>query len=190
MVHKNDTRQNIITAASHLFQMRGYHGTGLNDIVKESGAPKGSLYYHFPQGKEQIALEAIRQIDEKIQQEIQAELDEVDDPILAIQTFLKHLAKKIFEKDTLYFSIGILALENSSMDNPLRKACSEAFNAWKNINEKKLIKGGFDQKHARELSDIVHLMVAGASILSLTNNDGSSLVMVAEKIPLLANNKL
>jgi len=190
MNHKNATRQNIIIAASRLFQMHGYHGTGLNDIVKESGAPKGSLYYHFPQGKEQIALEAIRQIDEKVQQEIQARLNEVDDPILAIQAFLKHLAKSFFEKDELIFSISVLALENSLMDNPLRKACTEAFTAWQNIFEKKLIKGGFDQKQARELSIIIHLMIEGANILSLINNDGSPFVMIAGKIPSLANNKI
>ncbi len=41
-------RQPIIRAAVALFRQRGYSATGLNDIVDSSGAPKGSLYHHFP----------------------------------------------------------------------------------------------------------------------------------------------
>ncbi|PWR22309.1 TetR/AcrR family transcriptional regulator [Zavarzinia compransoris] len=54
-------REEIIRAASRLLRKRGYAATGLNDILAESGAPKGSLYHYFPEGKEQLAEEAIRQ---------------------------------------------------------------------------------------------------------------------------------
>jgi TetR/AcrR family transcriptional repressor of lmrAB and yxaGH operons len=52
-------RAAIIAAASRLFRRQGYAGTGVNDIVALSGAPKGSLYHYFPKGKEQIAEEAV-----------------------------------------------------------------------------------------------------------------------------------
>lgn len=37
-----DSREKILSAATRLFQLQGYYGTGLNQIIKESGAPKGS----------------------------------------------------------------------------------------------------------------------------------------------------
>ena len=43
-------------AAQQLFRKRGYHGTGLNDILELAQAPKGSMYHHFPGGKEQIGV--------------------------------------------------------------------------------------------------------------------------------------
>ena len=52
-------RNSIIASAIRLFRQRGYAATGLNDILKHSGAPKGSLYHYFPGGKEQLGEEAV-----------------------------------------------------------------------------------------------------------------------------------
>ena len=49
-------RQPIINAAVTLFRRQGFARTGLNDIVDVSGAPKGSLYHYFPDGKSSIAV--------------------------------------------------------------------------------------------------------------------------------------
>ena len=45
-------KNRILITAARLFQQQGYHATGLNQIVVESGTPKGSLYYYYPGGKE------------------------------------------------------------------------------------------------------------------------------------------
>lgn len=53
------TRERILRAAIRLFQQRGYHGTGLSEILADAEAPKGSLYHHFPLGKAQLGVAAI-----------------------------------------------------------------------------------------------------------------------------------
>ncbi|WP_249712600.1 TetR/AcrR family transcriptional regulator, partial [Bacillus cereus] len=45
-----DSREKILAASTRLFQLQGYYGTGLNQIIKERSAPKCSHYYHFPDG--------------------------------------------------------------------------------------------------------------------------------------------
>ncbi|NRY56442.1 TetR/AcrR family transcriptional regulator [Clostridium acetobutylicum] len=60
MKHKNDSREKILIAAAHLFQTKGFNATGLNEILKEKWFPKRFLYYYFPNGKEELALEAIK----------------------------------------------------------------------------------------------------------------------------------
>jgi len=54
-----DARINAIRTAERLFRTQGYAATGLIQIIQESGAPKGSFYFHFPGGKRQLALEVI-----------------------------------------------------------------------------------------------------------------------------------
>jgi TetR/AcrR family transcriptional regulator, lmrAB and yxaGH operons repressor len=57
-----DTRARIVGAALRLFRKRGYHGAGLSDILELAQAPKGSLYHHFPKGKEQIGVAVVGEI--------------------------------------------------------------------------------------------------------------------------------
>jgi len=59
MTGKTEARARAIDTAQRLFRIQGYTATGLTQILAESGAPKGSFYFHFPRGKAQLAEEAI-----------------------------------------------------------------------------------------------------------------------------------
>lgn len=52
-----DTRERMIAAATELFRERGYDGSGFRDVVERAGAPRGSIYHHFPGGKTELAVE-------------------------------------------------------------------------------------------------------------------------------------
>ncbi|WAJ46519.1 TetR/AcrR family transcriptional regulator [Mycobacterium sp. Aquia_216] len=57
MPKRSDSKDRMIAAARRLFREHGYFGTALSDVVAESSAPRGSLYFHFPRGKEELATE-------------------------------------------------------------------------------------------------------------------------------------
>jgi len=61
MPRRSDSRDRMIAAARRLFRAHGYFGTALSDVVAESAAPRGSLYFHFPGGKEELATEVALQ---------------------------------------------------------------------------------------------------------------------------------
>jgi TetR/AcrR family transcriptional regulator, lmrAB and yxaGH operons repressor len=61
-----------------LLERQGYNATGLNQIVAESGAPKGSLYYYFPDGKEQIGAETLLWSGEHMAERIRAGLSKIE----------------------------------------------------------------------------------------------------------------
>lgn len=56
---KTDHKANLTYAAITLFRRQGYAATGLQQILAESQAPKGSLYHYFPGGKEELGAAAI-----------------------------------------------------------------------------------------------------------------------------------
>jgi AcrR family transcriptional regulator len=58
MPRHQDSRKRIVEAALRLFATRGYHNTGIADILRESGCKKGTLYYYFS-SKEELGYAAI-----------------------------------------------------------------------------------------------------------------------------------
>src|ERR1700733_6465539 len=58
MAQRSDAKQRMVQAARQLIRERGYHATAISDVLERSGAPRGSVYFHFPGGKPQLAMEA------------------------------------------------------------------------------------------------------------------------------------
>jgi TetR/AcrR family transcriptional regulator, transcriptional repressor for nem operon len=53
------TKQRIADAALEQFQLKGYNGTSVQDLVNAAQAPKGTFYNHFA-SKEDLAAETVR----------------------------------------------------------------------------------------------------------------------------------
>ena len=74
MPKKTDSKERMVAAARRLFREHGYLGTALSDVVTESAAPRGSIYFHFPGGKEELAVAAITYAGEELAYAIEATL--------------------------------------------------------------------------------------------------------------------
>lgn len=186
MKSKTDSRNKILLTASRLFLKQGYHATGLNQIIKESGSPKGSLYYYFPSGKEELAVEAVKLTGSFIQQKIKEFLDEIDDPIESLQAFVYKIAREINDlTEVVPYTVSLLALETALISEPIRENCKNAFEAWEKGFSEKLVKGGFSKEKADELGIIIQVMIEGALISSLTKRDMTPLNHIAKHIPVL-----
>jgi len=61
-----DSRASMVRSAASLIRTRGVNATSFSEVLADSGAPRGSIYYHFPQGKEQLAEDAIRWTSERV----------------------------------------------------------------------------------------------------------------------------
>lgn len=62
----SDSRASMVRSAAALIRRRGVSATSLSDVLAESGAPRGSIYFHFPEGKEQLASDAIRWTSDRV----------------------------------------------------------------------------------------------------------------------------
>ena len=89
MAKSSDSKEKTLIAAAQLFCRRGYHGTALQDILAASGAPRGSLYFHFPRGKEEIAEGAVALGDKAVR----AFIAQVATASRSAETFAINLAR-------------------------------------------------------------------------------------------------
>lgn len=72
MPRTTDAREKALLTAERLFRIQGYAATGLTQILEESGAPKGSFYFHFPGGKEQMAREVLQAYGARVEAAIRS----------------------------------------------------------------------------------------------------------------------
>ena len=109
----------------------GLRGTGIKQIVTEAQAPFGSLYHHFPGGKEQLGAEAIRASGAMYEQLIPAMFDPAPDPPSAVRDVFAGAASTCAETDYAdACPIATVSLEVSSTSETMRDACAEVFESW------------------------------------------------------------
>ena len=176
----NTTRDQIIQATCDLLENQGYHATGLNEIVKESGAPKGSIYYYFPGGKEDIAAESVLFAGRAVAERIRTQLAEKDDPAEAVQTLLETIAHYV---EVSGFRSGgpwtIVASETATSSEKLNLICREAYGLMLQAFEEKFLSAGFSLERAANLAWVVTSSSEGGIILSRTYHSGDPLRRVA-----------
>lgn len=125
------TRERILYAAAELFRRRGYAGTGLKQIVAEARAPFGSLYHHFPGGKQQLADEVIRTGGAFFQEVATTAYDEHDTPEESIRAVFRGAAATLEATDFQdACPIETVALEVASTNEALRLATAAVFEQW------------------------------------------------------------
>ena len=176
----------LIETASRLFRLRGYCGVGLNEIIEESGVPKGSLYYYFPQGKEQLAIAAIDNTKSLVMEDINAIFSDFADPIKAFQAYVYELSRVFGDGGTPIGSpIGAIAGEKHSTSEPIRLACESTFKDWQSVYTEKFVEAGYSKQESASLAIVFHALTEGGILLALTNKSGNPLKTIAEQIPLL-----
>ncbi len=163
------TREQIIQTTCTLLETQGYYATGLNQIVEESGAPKGSLYYYFPDGKEGLTAEAIERTGRAVAGRIHASLAEIDAPGEAVAAFFRTIGGYVRASD---FKAGgpitTVALETAGRSERLSQACAEAYRLWQGEFRAKLVAGGMDEARAARLASLIIAALEGAIVLSRT----------------------
>ncbi|MEN9938880.1 MAG: putative HTH-type transcriptional regulator YxaF [Chloroflexota bacterium] len=181
------TREAFIETTARLLETQGYFATGLNQIVAESGAPKGSLYYYFPDGKEGLTVEVIERVSATIADHIRVNLAVTEDPAEAIDGFLRMMARAVEATNCQGGGpIATVALETSAVSERLRAACREAYRSWQGVFAEKLVAGGWRPEQATGLAGLIIAAIEGAIILCRTERSAVPLERVADELrPLL-----
>jgi AcrR family transcriptional regulator len=177
------TRDRIVTASAELFRVQGYNGTGVKQIVTEAKAPFGSLYHFFPGGKEQLGAEVIRWSGGMYGQLLPVIFDPAPDLVTAVENFFDGAAWHLRETDYEdACPIATVALEVSSVSEPLREACAEVFESWVDAAARRFADAGIDAERARELAITMFAALEGAFVLCRALRDTEPLAIAGRQV--------
>ncbi len=176
-------RQPIINAAVMLFRRQGYGGTGLNDIVEESGAPKGSLYHYFPAGKSSIAAAAVEEAGRRVAETVTALAGETRSTGELMRAHARLLAgwlRKSGFRDGC--PITTVLLELAPRDRAVAQAGRSAYASRLGILTDKLLADGFSPARAVRLAGLCVSAIQGALIQARVERSGAPIETTASEL--------
>jgi TetR/AcrR family transcriptional repressor of lmrAB and yxaGH operons len=153
----------MIEAAIDLMRGSGLSGAGINEIVRASGAPKGSVYHHFPAGKQQIVAEALSDYSVRVMSFIDAALASRESAVDKLAALFSAFGRR-FEAGSFRRScaFGAVCLDLDEDLDGLRGLIAEAFDDWARLIARHFDLG--DARRTRSFAGLVLTAIEGAYV--------------------------
>ncbi|MFI9051553.1 TetR/AcrR family transcriptional regulator [Streptomyces sp. NPDC053427] len=177
-----ETRDRLLDATQDLIETGGYSGAGLNQVIALSGAPRGSLYFHFPAGKDQLVGESVRRAGQAIGDAFAGLAASSPSVAEFAEGVLRHLGDRLEESGWRRgCPVATVALETAATSDPLQEACSGVYSAWEAALRARLD----GHPDADDLAVTILALVEGALLLAKAHRSREPLHRVARQIAAL-----
>jgi TetR/AcrR family transcriptional regulator, lmrAB and yxaGH operons repressor len=173
----------LVETAATLFRRQGYAATGLNQILDEAGVKAGSLYHHFPQGKQQLAAAVVDGAGADIERLLRRLLASGRSVADIVDRWIDLLAAGLAGDQRDGCPIEPIATESVNGSPLVRAASARAFRGWCAAIEERLRADGWreagpennPQRNPENVAVAVISLIEGALILSRIAGDPAAL---------------
>jgi TetR/AcrR family transcriptional repressor of lmrAB and yxaGH operons len=174
-------RAALISNTARLLRRRGYAATGLTEILGAADATNGSLYHHFPGGKEDLALAALAASSRAVEDALRIALDDDPDVSSALRHWLDGPIAALQADPRDGCPVAPVALESTSSSEALRAAAATAFSRWRVLIEAALARTHEEAIAARK-ARVVLAAIEGALLLDRTAQSTEHLTALRDEI--------
>lgn len=182
------TRERILTATNELFRRNGFNGTSIKQITTAADVTVGSLYHFFPNGKDELAREAIETSGFAYGQLFEIMADEAATLADAITDFFNGAAEVLESSDFIDICpIGTVGREVASTNDSLRQATWTVFSSWVDAVAARFEGAGLAGPRARELGTTVVAALEGGFMLARAARDTAPLLAIGTAVRLLVD---
>jgi TetR/AcrR family transcriptional repressor of lmrAB and yxaGH operons len=166
---RTDTRKDMVRAGARLLAANGYEATALLDVVEAAGASRGSIYFHFPGGKRELALESLTYSTGRALERSAGAIQHSTTTSEVIRRTGDVLAKSL---ESSGFEMGCpvatVALETANTDEAIRSLSADFFASWRSLYVGSLLRDGFDPDRAQRLATLIVAVFEGGLLLART----------------------
>ncbi|MGH0033809.1 MAG: TetR/AcrR family transcriptional regulator [Myxococcota bacterium] len=167
MARASQHKENLLHTAVRLFRRQGYASTGLQQILAESGAPKGSLYHYFPGGKEAIGAEAVALAGRLVAETLETLAKQHRSAKTFVRAYCRQYADWMEESGFQSgCPIATTLLEEAPRSAPITAAGRAAIDSWIAIIGEVYARAGASPVEAKRQARFTISALEGALILS------------------------
>jgi TetR/AcrR family transcriptional repressor of lmrAB and yxaGH operons len=176
-----DSRTKMVRSAASLIASRGVSATSFADVVSDSGAPRGSIYHHFPDGKRQLAEDAIRWTSERVLSHQRAFPGGTPAEVLRRFIDMWRAVVKASAGAAGCVVAGV-AVDTTPEDDELLEIVRSTFRSWVALLAEQLEAAGIPARRAGPIAMATLAGMEGALILCRAEGNGKPLDAVAEEL--------
>lgn len=158
-----EMKQRMVEGAVRLLAMRGLQATSFSEVLELTGAPRGSVYHHFPEGKEQLVREALALAAAKSVQLLERKAG-ASAP--EITEFFLNLWRELLSRSNFQAGCAVLAVTVAADSPVLLDEAAAAFRVWRNRLSELLDAGGLGPSSAAGFATTLIAACEGAVVLS------------------------
>jgi TetR/AcrR family transcriptional regulator, lmrAB and yxaGH operons repressor len=180
----SDSRKKMVQSAAALIGSQGMNATSFSDVLADSGAPRGSIYFHFPGGKRELAKDAIRWTSDQVIAHMQASPGRSASEVL--EHFVALFQHVVGATDgAAGCAVAGVTIDVPASDEELLTEARAAFHVWTALLSEQLIAVGLASERAQGIATIAVASVEGALILCRAEGGTAPLDAVALQLQVL-----
>ncbi|WP_082135517.1 TetR/AcrR family transcriptional regulator [Mycobacterium sp. EPa45] len=185
---RSSTRTKMLVAAAEVLRERGAAGVTVDEVLARSGAPRGSVYHHFPEGRRQILREAL----EYAGYAISSTIDEAacENAGVLLRRYVEMWEDALITSDyTAGCPVLAAAVGSGDDEQQLTAVAGEIFGRWREASRQAYLREGFDEADASALADTTLAAMEGAVVLCRSVRSLQPLHSVAAQLEFLIKAK-
>lgn len=175
MPRPDRSRAALLESAALLFRRQGYAATGVNQILESADVKAGSLYHHFPDGKQQLAAAVVDVVGGDIERRLRSFLGSDLAVADIIDAWIDLMSVGLSSDRRDGCPVEPIATESVNASAQVRDASARAFGGWCSAVADRLRSDGWPADDAQQTALAVIALLEGALILSRIAGDAAAL---------------
>lgn len=177
----SDSRERMVRSAASLIRTRGVNATSFSEVLADSGAPRGSIYHHFPEGKQQLAENAIRWTSERVLARLRAGAAATPSDVL--KRFIDLWRQVVLtSRGTAGCVVAGVAIDTDAGETGRIDLVRSTFRSWTALLAEQLKAVGVPADRAAPIALATLAGMEGALILCRAEGNAKPLDTVAEEL--------
>jgi AcrR family transcriptional regulator len=158
-----DVRDRMIDGAIRLLAQHGLQATSFSEVLALTGAPRGSVYHHFPEGKDQLVAAAVDRAGARAIHALDGQQGASAEELAA--AFLG-IWRDVLVRSHFGAGCAVLAVTVAADSQALLDHAAEVFRAWRGQLAELFARAGFSAKEASRFAATLVAASEGAVVLS------------------------
>jgi TetR/AcrR family transcriptional repressor of lmrAB and yxaGH operons len=172
-------RERMVASAVNLLARHGLQSTSFSEVLEDSGAPRGSVYHHFPRGKDQMIGSALDAAGDRaielLDRKAGASAEE-------IATWFLHIWREVLIRGKFEAGCAVLAVAVAADSPELLDQTARVFRTWRRRLAELLEQGGLQAADAARFAAVLVASSEGAVVLARAEQSLEPFDLVAEQL--------